>query len=176
MGKETTIVNEDKARNVEGYYNVNEFRDYTADNNLAIFLKGILKPFSSNINLNKHFSKLRRLVGYWIGVRFKFKNNNLKAITFDSANLSTGGNLITVVSSNENLFANNDCLDITYSGGSKDLFLISSWSYNSTTDTYTLLGRTKQNTISSGIINISKVLPTRLTLLNTYSSVTKNIR
>ena len=42
MGKETTIVNEDKARNVEGYYNVNEFRDYTADNNLAIFLKGIL--------------------------------------------------------------------------------------------------------------------------------------
>jgi hypothetical protein len=176
MGKETTIVNEDKARNVEGYYNVNEFRDYTADNNLAIFLKGILKPFSSNINLNKHFSKLRRLVGYWIGVRFKFKNNNLKAITFDSANLSTGGNSITVVSSNENLFSNNDCLDITYSGGSKDLFLISSWSYNSTTDTYTLLGRTKQNIIASGIASISKVLPTRLTLLNTYSSVTKNIR
>jgi hypothetical protein len=175
MGKETIIVNEDKARNVEGYYNVNEFRDYTADNNLAIFLKGILKPFSSNINLNKHFSKLRRLVGYWIGVRFKFKNNNLKAITFDSAVLNIDGS-ITVVSSNENLFANNDCLDITYSGGSKDLFLISSWSYNSTTDTYTLLGRTKQNTISSGIINISKVLPTRLTLLNTYSSVTKNIR
>ena len=176
MGKETTIVNEDKARNVEGYYNVNEFRDYTADNNLAIFLKGILKPFSSNINLNKHFSKLRRLVGYWIGVRFKFKNNNLKAITFDSAGLNTGGNSITVVSSNENLFANNDCLDITYSGGSKDLFLISSWSYNSTTDTYTLLGRTKQNIIESGIDSISKVLPTRLTLLNTYSSVTKNIR
>jgi len=176
MSKETTITNEDRARNVEGYYNVNEFRDYTADNNLAIFLKGILKPFSSNINLTKHFSKLRRLVGYWFGVRFKFKNNNLKSIIFDSANLNTGGESMTVISSNENLFANNDCLDITYSGGSKDLFLISSWSYNSVTDTYTLLGRTKQNTISSGIINISKVLPTRLTLLNTYSSVTKNIR
>lgn len=176
MSKETTITNEDRARNVEGYYNVNEFRDYTADNNLAIFLKGILKPFSSNINLTKHFSKLRRLVGYWFGVRFKFKNNNLKTIIFDNANLNTGGGSMTVISSNENLFANNDCLDITYSGGSKDLFLISSWSYNSGTDTYTLLGRTKQNTISSGVINISKVLPTRLTLLNTYSSVTKNIR
>lgn len=176
MSKETTITNEDRARNVEGYYNVNEFRDYTADNNLAIFLKGILKPFSSNINLTKHFSKLRRLVGYWFGVRFKFKNNNLKSIIFDSANLNTGGGSMTVISSNENLFANNDCLNITYFGGSKDLFLISSWSYNSVTDTYTLLGRTKQNTVSSGIINISKVLPTRLTLLNTYSSVTKNIR
>lgn len=175
MSKETTIVNQDKARNVEGYYNVNEFRDYTADNNLPIFLPEVLKPFSSNINLSKHFSKLRRLVGYWFGVRFKFKNRNSKPITFDSANLNSGTSM-TVISATENLFSNEDCLIITYFGGTEDLFLINSWSYNSGTNIYTLTGKTQTNTFPTGITTISKIIPTRLTLLNTYSSVTKNLR
>jgi len=172
MGKETTITNEDRARNVEGYYNVNEFRDYTADNNLAIFLKGILKPFSSNINLNKHFSKLRRLVGYWIGVRFKFKNNNSKAITYNDAVYSSG--ILSINNPNIEI-TKEDILIVSYVPSIIDIFKTSSISKIG--NIYYLTGVFKSgNTSSPSITSISKVIPTRLTLLNTYSSVTKNIR
>ena len=172
MGKETTITNEDRARNVEGYYNVNEFRDYTADNNLAIFLKGILKPFSSNINLNKHFSKLRRLVGYWIGVRFKFKNNNSKAITYNEAAYASG--ILSINNPNIEI-TKEDILIVSYVPSIIDIFKTSSISKIG--NIYYLTGVFKSgNTASPSITSISKVIPTRLTLLNTYSSVTKNIR
>jgi len=172
MGKETTITNEDRARNVEGYYNVNEFRDYTADNNLAIFLKGILKPFSSNINLNKHFSKLRRLVGYWIGVRFKFKNNNSKAITYNDAVYASG--ILSINNPNIEI-TKEDILIVSYVPSIVDIFKTSSISKIG--NVYYLTGVFKSgNTSSPSITSISKVIPTRLTLLNTYSSVTKNIR
>ena len=170
MSKETTITNEDRARNVEGYYNVNEFRDYTADNNLAIFLKGILKPFSSNINLTKHFSKLRRLVGYWFGVRFKFKNINSKSIVFSSASYNV----------DELNFTTTETINLT------DLLLVNTLNESSVFkiatlskigNAYSLTGKYQNSSGFSGsIIKISKILPTRLTLLNTYSSVTKNIR
>jgi hypothetical protein len=175
MSKETTITNEDRARNVEGYYNVNEFRDYTADNNLAIFLKGILKPFSSNINLNKHFSKLRRLVGYWIGVRFKFKNNNNTKLTFTSGVYTSSATVLTITNCLDDINVGDVLYTKNSSNGLEDWFIVNSiTSY--VDNIYVLTGKTKIIFIGREVSYIGKVLPTRLTLLNTYSSVTKNIR
>ena len=73
LSKENTIVNTDNSRNLEGYWSHNEFRDNTADNNLKVVDNDLwYRPFTNNLNLNKHWTKIKKLVDFWFGVRFKY--------------------------------------------------------------------------------------------------------
>ena len=73
LSKENTIVNTDNSRNLEGYWSHNEFRDNTANNNLKVVDNDLwFRPFTNNLNLNKHWTKIKKLVDFWFGVRFKY--------------------------------------------------------------------------------------------------------
>jgi hypothetical protein len=61
------------SRNLEGYWSHNEFRDNTADNNLKVVDNDLwYRPFTNNLNFSKHWTKIKKLVDFWFGVRFKY--------------------------------------------------------------------------------------------------------
>lgn len=73
LSQESTIVNTTNSRNLEGYWSCNDFRDDTNDNNLKVVDNNLWdRPFTNNLNLNKHWTKLKKLVDFWFGVRFKY--------------------------------------------------------------------------------------------------------
>jgi hypothetical protein len=73
LSKENAIDNTVNARNLEGYWSCNDFRDNTNDNNLKVVDNNLwYRPFTNNLNLNKHWTKIKKLVDYWFGVRFKY--------------------------------------------------------------------------------------------------------
>lgn len=74
ISKEVTISNTTNARNIEGYWSSNDFRDFTTDNSVNVVNPDLwYRPFNvANISSSKHWTKLKRLVDYWFGVRFKY--------------------------------------------------------------------------------------------------------
>jgi hypothetical protein len=74
ISKEATISNTTNARNVEGYWSSNDFRDFTTNNSVNVINPDLwYRPFNiANISSSKHWTKLKRLVDYWFGVRFKY--------------------------------------------------------------------------------------------------------
>ena len=74
LSKEHAIINTKNARNLEGYWSCNDFRDDTIDNSVFIINNNLwYRPFNlSNLNLFKHWTKLKKLVDFWFGVRFKY--------------------------------------------------------------------------------------------------------
>ena len=74
ISKISNIVNQSNSRNVEGYWSNNDFRDYTLNNSTKVVNNNVwYRPFiDANIVVNKHWTKLKRLVDYWFGIRFKY--------------------------------------------------------------------------------------------------------
>jgi hypothetical protein len=73
LSKENTIINTSNSRNLEGYWSCNDFRDDTANNSLKVVDNDLwYRPFTNNLNLTKHWSKLKKLVDFWFGVRLKY--------------------------------------------------------------------------------------------------------
>jgi len=84
ISKLANITNKVTSRNVEGYWSSNDFRDYTLDNSLKVVDNSVwYRPFvQANITLTKHWTKLKRLVDYWFGIRFKYALANEEALEF----------------------------------------------------------------------------------------------
>lgn len=74
ISKVSDIVNQSNSRNIEGYWSNNDFRDYTFDNSSKVVNNNVwYRPFiDANIAVSKHWTKLKRLVDYWFGIRFKY--------------------------------------------------------------------------------------------------------
>lgn len=90
LSQEATITNTSNSRNLEGYWSCNDFRDDTADNNLKVVDNSLWnRPFANNLNLNKHWTKLKKLVDFWFGARFKYIPYT------ESANLLSGASGFT---------------------------------------------------------------------------------
>jgi hypothetical protein len=76
LSKENTIDNTVNARNLEGYWSCNDFRDNTNNNSLKVVNNDLwYRPFTNNLNLNKHWTKIKKLVDFWFGLRFKYFNH-----------------------------------------------------------------------------------------------------
>jgi hypothetical protein len=77
------LVNIKTQRNSEGYWILNNFRDYVVDHNKPFLFRNdnyfnLLslsnQNNSSNVSLSKHWSKLKKFVDYWFISRFIYKN------------------------------------------------------------------------------------------------------
>jgi hypothetical protein len=99
LSKENTIVNTDNSRNLEGYWSHNEFRDNTANNNLKVVDNDLwFRPFTNNLNLNKHWTKIKKLVDFWFGVRFKYFTHTEEEDLLDGpSGLSSPSNYATYI-------------------------------------------------------------------------------
>jgi hypothetical protein len=84
ISKLANITNKVTSRNVEGYWSSNDFRDYTLNNSLKVVDNSVwYRPFvQANIALTKHWTKLKRLVDYWFGIRFKYALASEEALEF----------------------------------------------------------------------------------------------
>jgi hypothetical protein len=75
---EYSIINTQTARNSEGYWIFNQFRDYVLNNNLPYFDNsntfGYLVP-NSNVSGTKHWTKLKKFNDYWFISRFTYSNS-----------------------------------------------------------------------------------------------------
>jgi len=78
ISEEVTGVNTSNQRYVDGYWNINDFRDSTLNNSNPLFITdGINRtPNTANIDPTKHWSLKKRFVDYWFGVRLKYSGNN----------------------------------------------------------------------------------------------------
>lgn len=67
------MINTKTSRNAEGYFNANDFRDLTADNNKPLMTDAIIhQPNTANINPNKHWSKQKKFVDYYLIPRLEY--------------------------------------------------------------------------------------------------------
>ena len=89
ISKEQTITNLTNARNIEGYWSSNDFRDFANNNSVSVIDSNLwYRPFNlSNIASSKHWTKLKRLVDYWFGVRFKYLPASESACSIITARL-----------------------------------------------------------------------------------------
>jgi hypothetical protein len=78
LSKQITIDNRVNARNIEGYWSINNFRDWF-DNGLNIFIDKIYLTFNS-INTSKHFTNLKRFVDNWLAIRFNYFSLKLETL------------------------------------------------------------------------------------------------
>ena len=61
------MINTQTSRNAEGYFNANDFRDLTIDNSKPLMTDAIIhQPNTANINPNKHWSKQKKFVDYFL--------------------------------------------------------------------------------------------------------------
>jgi hypothetical protein len=72
MSKEIDFINTKTSRDVEGYFNINDFRDFTATANPILFnLTSSNKEVNSlALNNNLHWTKQRKFVDFWQSARF----------------------------------------------------------------------------------------------------------
>lgn len=72
MSTEKNFINTETSRDVEGYFNLNDFRDFTIEPNPILFelfsFDKIVK--TDNLDSNKHWSKQRKFVDFWQSARF----------------------------------------------------------------------------------------------------------
>lgn len=73
ISQEESFINTETSRNAEGYFNINTFRDFTKNNSEPLMTTGIINyPNGTNINPNKHWSKQKRFVDYYIIPRLTY--------------------------------------------------------------------------------------------------------
>ncbi len=92
MSDEKLITNTKTARNNEGYWNFNDFRDLTLNNSDLLFKNNnyLREQNTANLDLNKHWSKQKRFVDYWFVPRLTFNNTYSESL---------GDSLISISSS-----------------------------------------------------------------------------
>lgn len=129
LSKEVNLENTVSARNLEGYWSINNFRDWF-NNGQNIFddIKNWALNFNSDstgINLTKHWSNLKRFVDNWFAVRLKYSNvevsNNLKTSSDHIYISKTDSNeqinlFVKITPPNGTSFNVGDLLRLTWSG------------------------------------------------------------
>jgi hypothetical protein len=88
------VVNTKTSRNAEGYFNANEFRDLTRDNSKPLMTDAIIhQPDLANINVNKHWSKQKKFVDYYLIPRLEYTPELLTGttLTIDSLTYTLDG-------------------------------------------------------------------------------------
>ena len=95
ISEEATVVNDKTSRNAEGYFNINDFRDMTRDNAKPLMTDAIInEPNTSNINANKHWSKQKKFVDYYIIPRLKY-NPEFELVDLELSHVSGQINIST---------------------------------------------------------------------------------
>ena len=101
ISKPSLISNTNNSRNLEGYWSNNDFRDDTDNNSLKVVDNSLwYRPFTNNINYTKHWTKLKKLVDYWFGVRFKYTPYTETNITLHPGSFAIVSNYDTYVTAN----------------------------------------------------------------------------
>jgi hypothetical protein len=88
------MINTKTSRNAEGYFNANDFRDMTRDNAKPLMTNSIIhEPNTANINLNKHWSKQKKFVDYYLIPRLEYTPEVLTGsnLIIDSVNYTLDG-------------------------------------------------------------------------------------
>jgi hypothetical protein len=88
------MINTKTSRNAEGYFNANDFRDMTRDNAKPLMTDDIIhEPNTANINLNKHWSKQKKFVDYYLIPRLEYTPETLTGsnLIIDSVNYTLDG-------------------------------------------------------------------------------------
>ena len=89
ISKKLNFLNTQTSRNSEGYFNANDFRDLTRDNNLPLLTGTIItQPNAANINVNKHWSKQKKFVDYYLIPRLEFNQNWEQSTTLLIGNIN----------------------------------------------------------------------------------------
>jgi hypothetical protein len=88
------MINTQTSRNAEGYFNANDFRDLTIDNSKPLMTDAIIhQPNTANINVNKHWSKQKKFVDYYLIPRLEYTPELLTGtnLIIDSVNYTLDG-------------------------------------------------------------------------------------
>jgi hypothetical protein len=73
ISNKISMINTQTSRNAEGYFNANDFRDLTIDNSKPLMTNAIIhQPNTANINPNKHWSKQKKFVDYYLIPRLEY--------------------------------------------------------------------------------------------------------
>lgn len=190
LSKESALTNLTTARNLEGFWSINNFRDYF-DNGGNIFqsIKSWDLPFSA-VNVSKHWSKLKRFVDNWFTVRFKYDNFKTSVfLNFDIVESSI--KQVENVASDYYLIMDFDSA-ITFEVGDWVLLNVDNAGFGGADYvsmaqvlkvngiTYTLKAINPvyigDNTTTCSIISIKQIYNYKLTLLETTSTYIKNTR
>lgn len=190
LSKETTLTNTVTSRNLEGFWSVNDFRDYF-DNGSNIFqsIKSWDLPFST-VNLSKHWSKLKRFVDNWFSIRFKYDNFKL-SVFFDFDEPNSFIQQVEDVNSDYNLIMNFDSATVLEVG---DWVLINVTGAGQGGADYVSLAQVAKvdgivytlkaifpvyigdNTTQKQLFSIRQLYNIKLSLLETTATYIKNIR
>lgn len=182
LSKENTIDNTVTARNLEGYWSCNDFRDDTLDNSVRVVDNSLwYRPLNNlNLNLTKHWSKVKKLVDYWFGVRFKYITYTEEAImehpsSYSNSTSDTGITYVTATLYTDPAIAVGDILKLVSANGNVYVKVIS----NVSTDVWKVkaYGPITFSGSNMAITEIYKLTKkAKLHLLDVTKLVIKNIR
>jgi len=94
ISNKISMINTQTSRNAEGYFNANDFRDLTIDNSKPLMTDAIIhQPNTANINPNKHWSKQKKFVDYYLIPRLEYTPEMLTGtnLIIDSVNYTLDG-------------------------------------------------------------------------------------
>jgi hypothetical protein len=105
------LINTKTQRNSEGYWIMNNFRDYVLDYSFP-FLQRSLTYFNllipnSNVSISKHWSKLKKFVDYWFINRFTYNNNWERVYVSNNSSLDP---IVLIYYSSDDAFSVSDAL------------------------------------------------------------------
>jgi hypothetical protein len=135
ISNKISMINTQTSRNAEGYFNANDFRDLTIDNSKPLMTDAVIhQPNTANINPNKHWSKQKKFVDYYLIPRLEY-----------TPELLTGTNLIT------------DSVNYTLDGILEDGTIIK-FIYLGDTYVYQLTKVTTSEVLNNTVVEIDRVV------------------
>jgi hypothetical protein len=175
------LVNTKTTRNVEGYWNINDFRDDTTDNSQTLFDDSyiISQPNNSNINLNKHWTKRKRFVDYWFIMRLIYSNRIFTSINDIQIQYIGSGvfQYYSIAIANLNI---GDIYKVIDSFNNEYVFVVTNTfnplNIGAPQFVVDFIGTNGESILNTMFTNISKLQPIQLNLLNTNSLTYKNNR
>jgi hypothetical protein len=165
MSEDTDIVNTKTARNTEGYWSFNEFRDKTLNNGSLLFINNnyLRNQNLANIDPTKHWTKQKKFVDYWFVPRLTFDNNYQKPL---GGAWTASGSVLTGVTP-LNLFVG----DILYiNDGTIKIAEVLAFTPTTITIDIPLVGTVFTEP------DIQRVIPVNLNFLNIFAKTERNAR
>ncbi len=98
MSLEKDFINTQTSRDVEGYFNFNDFRDYTNGINPTLFLNSSynIEPNVLILESNKHWSKLRKFVDFWQGCRLSKEQSEFQSLGTRTVTVTSGISIVGI--------------------------------------------------------------------------------
>lgn len=168
MSDPKSIINTKTARNTEGYWSINDFRDKTLDNSALLFTtNGYLREQNTaNLDANKHWSKQKRFVDYWFIPRLRFLNQHSQGLT-GFASTSTTRITGTVDTA---LIKVGDTVYVEQSGVGKYVLV------TAVTATYFDIDTAITSAYTFTSSELKKMIPINLNFLNIFAKTERNSR